>query len=73
MITDDSLRTIENKLTSASPEWEKLYNTARVCGLVCRTESLIMICIEKQEISALVSELLDHRARIVYSVPDPNK
>jgi hypothetical protein len=72
MITTDSLRTIENKLTSISPEWERLYNDRRICGIVCRTDSLIMICLEKSEASALVSELLDHRARVTYAVPDPN-
>ena len=64
MLTENSLRTIENKLTSVSPEWERLFNDSGICGIVCRTDSLIMISLEKQEASALMSEILDHRARV---------
>jgi hypothetical protein len=70
MLTENSLRTIENKLTSTSPEWERLYNDKALCGIVCRTDSLIMISLEKLEASALVSELLDHRARVAIAKPE---
>lgn len=70
MLTENSIRVIGNKQTSISPEWEQLYNDKKICGVVCRTDSLITIVLEKQEVVSLVAELLDHRARITIVTPE---
>jgi len=69
MLTSESLHLIRDVAKSTSTiEWKKLITDADcIGGVVCTcTNKLLVLALTRETVISLVTEVLDHRARVQY-------
>jgi hypothetical protein len=75
MITNNALKLIQEMADCTTKrDWEKLMTTTQddIGGLVCTcSDKLLVLTLTREEAKELATEILDHRARIAYIMPEP--